>query len=276
MEEKNVIKVSVSSLLLFIAVVIIVIMGIFIFKLNKENDIETQKANELKTQVGILNNTVDNLQGKLNTISETVNSTTTTKPTDLNDSTYDNNTSKTDDIKYEISTKNNEYGDEIYAIIKATKDGKTVTKEIDMGAMICDTDTMILPTIGSVAVVTDSAGEYLGVTIFKLINNEIIDIGGIDCGIDMVSEATYEVTTKGVKTVVISAKRDSENIKQEFKMDDTIIQTDIVDFFNYGKVVLVTEKAKNGYLVKAFRLTQDYTNGKTIDIKEVGKIEYLF
>lgn len=75
MEEKKVTKISLSTFLFIISLIIIVIMGIFIFKLNNEKNIETQKSIDLQSQVDSLNGTVSNLQEKANTISETVNTT---------------------------------------------------------------------------------------------------------------------------------------------------------------------------------------------------------
>ena len=51
-------------------------MGIFIFKLNKEKTIEIQKSADLQEQVINLNSTVNSLQSKINTISETINDNT--------------------------------------------------------------------------------------------------------------------------------------------------------------------------------------------------------
>lgn len=94
MEEKNVTKVNLSTFLLIIAIIVIVIMGVFIYKLNNEKNIETKKSADLQTQVSSLNSIVNNLQSKINTISETVNdnasttSTTTSKVEDANLTTY--------------------------------------------------------------------------------------------------------------------------------------------------------------------------------------------
>ena len=78
MEEKKATKISLSTFLLILAIIIIVIMGIFIFKLNNDKNRETQRATELETQVSRLNSTVNNLQEKINKVSETINSENTT------------------------------------------------------------------------------------------------------------------------------------------------------------------------------------------------------
>lgn len=75
MEEKNAAKISLSTFLLIIAIIAIVIMGVFIYKLNNEKNIETQKSANLQAQVNSLNGTVSDLNEKINSISNTLNTT---------------------------------------------------------------------------------------------------------------------------------------------------------------------------------------------------------
>lgn len=74
MEEKNATKISLSTFLLLIAVIIIAVMGYFIYKLNNDKTTAVQKSTELQAQVNSLSGTVNDLQGKINNISETINS----------------------------------------------------------------------------------------------------------------------------------------------------------------------------------------------------------
>ena len=74
MEEKNVTKISLSTFFLMLAIIAIVVMGVFIYKLNNDKTVEIQKSTELQAQVNSLNGTVSDLQGKINNISETINS----------------------------------------------------------------------------------------------------------------------------------------------------------------------------------------------------------
>ena len=76
MEEKNSIKISLSTVLLILALVLIVILCIFIYKLYNEKIIANQNSLELQTQVNTLNETITVLQGKIDSISETINSNT--------------------------------------------------------------------------------------------------------------------------------------------------------------------------------------------------------
>lgn len=77
MSEKGSKKISVSTILLIIAIIIIGVMGYFIYKLYNEKDAETARANELQEQVNNLNGTINDLQGKINIINDTLNNNTT-------------------------------------------------------------------------------------------------------------------------------------------------------------------------------------------------------
>lgn len=78
MEEKKTTNISFSTFLFIIALIIIAIMSIFIFKLNNEKNIETQESIDLQAQVNSLNRTISNLREKTNSVS-------------TNDITTDNN-----------------------------------------------------------------------------------------------------------------------------------------------------------------------------------------
>ena len=133
--------------------------------------------------------------------------------------------------------------------------------------------TIKIENIGEVALVSESGGEYCKTHIYQLVNNEIKKIGDIDCGADMVKDATYKVSKKNEGTAVIEANSNGESIKKEFEMDAAIINTNVIDIFNYGKVVLVAETGGEYYGIQVFRLSQDYTTGKNKEIKKVGAIE---
>lgn len=68
MEEKKVIKLSLSTVFLILAIIVIIVMGIFIYKLNNDKNLEIQKSTELQTQVNNLNGTVNELQEKANKV----------------------------------------------------------------------------------------------------------------------------------------------------------------------------------------------------------------
>ena len=92
MEEKNVTKISLSTFFLILAIIAIIVMGVFIYKLNNDKTAEIQKSNELQAQVNTLNGTVSDLQEKINKVSETVNSSSPVPETNTNN-TSNNTTS---------------------------------------------------------------------------------------------------------------------------------------------------------------------------------------
>ena len=100
MENKTT-KISVSTFFLIVALVIIIVMGIFMSKMNKEKIEATNKSSELQTQVDNLNGEVSDLQGKIDNIKNTINSNNTaqnTVTTDIiNNNNNNNNTSFTNE-----------------------------------------------------------------------------------------------------------------------------------------------------------------------------------
>lgn len=77
MEEKKVTKINLSTFILILALIVIVVMAIFIYKFYTEKVDATEKSTELQGQISNLNETISNLQGKLDEISSTINSNTT-------------------------------------------------------------------------------------------------------------------------------------------------------------------------------------------------------
>ena len=97
MEEKKVTKISLSTFFLILAIIAIIVMGIFIYKLNNDKSTEIQKSTELQAQVNSLNGTVSDLQEKINKVSETVNSNSSVPNTNTNNTSNNSNTSFTDE-----------------------------------------------------------------------------------------------------------------------------------------------------------------------------------
>lgn len=79
MNEKNVTKISLSTFFLILAVIVIIVMGIFVYKTYNEKTVATEIAEELQTQVNKLNQTINDLQGKIDNIAETITKDTTTQ-----------------------------------------------------------------------------------------------------------------------------------------------------------------------------------------------------
>ena len=258
MEKKEPIKISLSTFFLVIAIIVIIVMGCYIF-INNSNI--TKEMNNLKSNVSEKQRTTDTL--KDNNTLNVVNINNST-----NSSKASKNVSNDDTISYEINKLS-----EGRVNVKATKNGKSTSKDFEMDAMIDKTGTIKIENIGEVVLVSESGGEYCKTHIYQLVNNEIKKLGDIDCGADMVKDATYKVNKINEGTAVIEANLNGESIKKEFEMDAAIINNNGVDIFNYGKVVLVAETGGEYYGIQVYRLSQDYNTGKNKEIKKVGTIE---
>lgn len=258
MEKKEPIKISLSTFFLVIAIIVIIVMGCYIF-INNSNI--TKEMNNLKSNVSEKQRTTDTL--KDNNTLNVVNINNST-----NSSKASKNVSNDDTISYEINKLS-----EGRVNVKATKNGKSTSKDFEMDAMIDKTGTIKIENIGEVVLVSESGGEYCKTHIYQLVNNEIKKLGDIDCGADMVKDATYKVNKINEGTAVIEANLNGESIKKEFEMDAAIINNNVVDIFNYGKVVLVAETGGEYYGIQVYRLSQDYNTGKNKEIKKVGTIE---
>ena len=105
MEEKNVTKIS---LLRFFLVLAIIVMGIFIYKLNDDKSAEIQKSQKLQAEITDLKENVNDLKGEIDTISNTRNSN------------EDTDNYVTEDIKYEELSNPLNSGDVLY-VTKAEK-----------------------------------------------------------------------------------------------------------------------------------------------------------
>lgn len=66
MEEKSKKKLGLLTVLLFLAIIVIIIMGIFMNKIQNEKVEESKKAAELQTQVDNLNEKIDNISNIVN------------------------------------------------------------------------------------------------------------------------------------------------------------------------------------------------------------------
>lgn len=261
MEKKEPIKISLSTALLIIAIIIIIIMGLYIYfdRINNEKLIQELSNNKINNSESIVTNNANTTNNSVSTTNQTSNVANNT------------NQNKKTNVIYEI----NKVG-EAKAIIKATENGKTTTKNIEMSAMIDKTGTIDLQDIGKVALISESGGEFCKVHVYQLKGNEIVLLGDIDCGADMDKTANYTVENINEGTVVIKAESKGEKISKEIEMDASIAMTDVVDVLGYGKVVLVSETGGEYYGIKAYRLSRDYITGETKEIKNIGSLKIDF
>ncbi len=100
--EKKAFKISLSTFFLILAIIVIVVMGFFMFKINNDKNIEVQKSKELSVKVNELNQELSTLQGKIDSISATINTNTT----NVNSSTTVNNEKKFTDNEVKTTLLN--------------------------------------------------------------------------------------------------------------------------------------------------------------------------
>lgn len=111
MEEKKYLKISLSTFFLIISIIIIVVMGYFIYKISDEKTNVEKKVNALE-------DTANTLQNKINSISNTLSSDNTsnytentnisnTNTTETNTSTTSSSTTSNRNVKYEFTSADN-------------------------------------------------------------------------------------------------------------------------------------------------------------------------
>ena len=105
MEEKNVKKISLSTVFLILAIITIIVMGVLIFKLNNDKTAAIQKSTELQSKVNNLNETMNNLQEE-NTLQQTEEVNNLSEIDTLTENYIDKSTSKDNSNKETNSTKN--------------------------------------------------------------------------------------------------------------------------------------------------------------------------
>lgn len=69
-------KVSILAIMLVIAFIAIAVMGVFMYKILNDKTAESKRADELQAQMNDLDKTVSELQGKLDSVSNIINSDT--------------------------------------------------------------------------------------------------------------------------------------------------------------------------------------------------------
>lgn len=103
MDEKESIKLSLSTTLLIISIIIIAVMGYFIYTLSIKNKVSEEKINSLNSKVSNLENSNKNYQDKLNNISNTLNSANTTNSSNSTTNTTNSiGSSKISELNYNI------------------------------------------------------------------------------------------------------------------------------------------------------------------------------
>ena len=236
MEEKNTTKISLSTFLLIIAIIAIIVMGIFIYKLNNEKNIETQKSADLQAQVSSLNSTINSLQSKINTISETVNDNKATKSTPTNE-VEDTN----------LTTYNgSEY------IFKYNKNWK------DLGIATKDSVGRVNRRVGALQLETENKDrvsilKHSNTTLSKYVEEHkksylnSIDEGG---GFKLISEDSYNGNSlKGYK--IVFEQMDLIYVSYLLESNNTVYEIEYPGSeSNYNSIKSDLEKTVNSFKIK--------------------------
>lgn len=88
MEENNVKKISLSTFFLILAVIVIIIMGVFIYKLNDDKATEIKKYSELQDKINSLNETINSFQEGTAKTLESASTNSTSQSNSSNNSLY--------------------------------------------------------------------------------------------------------------------------------------------------------------------------------------------
>lgn len=129
MEKKKAIKISLSTFFLILSIIAIIVMGVFIYKLNNDKTAEIQKSTELQAQVNSLNETISDLEEKIDSISHTINSDSTSN-IGANSSTSSTSTANTLKSSKKISKLIKNYEEAENLILNGTKIDKFYENEI--------------------------------------------------------------------------------------------------------------------------------------------------
>ena len=84
MEEKKQMNVSMSGFFLAIAIIVIAVMGYFIYKISTEKEEKEKQIASLNKEISGLQSSSRELQGKIDNIANTINTTKETKSTTIN------------------------------------------------------------------------------------------------------------------------------------------------------------------------------------------------
>ena len=139
MEEKNATKISLSTFFLILATIIIVIMACFLYTLNKENRIKSEKISNLNSQINNFENTIDNLQKNLDSVTNTI-SNTNTLANEVN--SINKNTDKLEipNASTNISEKEEKIISDYFHDVWITSNGENILA-IDYSKRFCEINT---------------------------------------------------------------------------------------------------------------------------------------
>ena len=188
MKEKKVTKISLSTFFLILAIILIILMGIFIVKLYTEKTELTEKSIQQNEKMSDLQNNMNHLTSELNKISTSIHTENTTNNISNNSTTTEE---KHSNIQHDLSTyiglwKNSTSNDYLYVYsinnneitFNFDSNGKSISSEHNKATLNGNTASFII----------NDGNNSLNGKITLANNNIIINI--IDSTFDNVTTGT--------------------------------------------------------------------------------------
>ena len=243
MEEKKTTTISLSTFFLVLAIIAIVVMGVFIYKLYNDKAMEVQKSTELQAQVNSLNGTVSDLQGKINAISNTINTNNSSNVSNTASSNNDSNVN-IDKIAKELfekaavkiyETEYSDYGEyeDANPVVDKEINGKTYRKK---NVLYSEVEKKYSEIFGG-----EALNKILGRRFAEVDGYLYVKLGGAsgsgvtNVKVSKISEANNEIeyTVKYNGVDVADNISDEKTCNMTIKLIDgnyRIISTDVVSF----------------------------------------------
>lgn len=234
MEEKKVTKISLSTLFLILAIIAIIVMGFFIYKINNDKNAEIKKSTELQSQVNSLTGTVSNLQGKIDSISETINPNSSTKSEKLKN----NN---------ETSSKNE------------TLEEANITNKINKTGLIGETTYEIedpaIKHLEGFDIILENSKVYFQLTDKEKIKNYSI----IDSNINRVEDKKEEITGFNGKVKKVYFYQVGQAVTPDSLAILFLMENGKIEYISYVDALQTTNLSSRGEIAGIYNISEIYS-----------------
>lgn len=234
MEEKKVTKISLSTFFLILAIIAIIIMGLFIYKINNDKNAEIKKSTELQSQVNSLNGTVSNLQGKIDSISETINP---------------NSSSKTENLKNSNETSSK----------KETLEEANITNKVNKTGLIGETTYEIEDTaikhLEGFDVILENSKVYFQLTDKEKIKNYSIT----DSNINRVENKKEEITGFNGKVKKVYFYQVGQAVSPDSLAILFLMEDGKIEYISYVDALQTTNLSSRGEIAGIYNISEIYS-----------------
>lgn len=234
MEEKKVTKISLSTFFLILAIIAIIIMGFFIYKINNDKNAEIKKSTELQSQVNSLNGTVSNLQGKIDSISETINP---------------NSSSKTENLKNSNETSSK----------KETLEEANITNKVNKTGLIGETTYEIedpaIKHLEGFDVILENSKVYFQLTDKEKIKNYSIT----DSNINRVENKKEEITGFNGKVKKVYFYQVGQAVTPDSLAILFLMEDGKIEYISYVDALQTTNLSSRGEIAGIYNISEIYS-----------------